>query len=65
MIAQSFHLGKSADSEQMTLALLYPTLLYPVLQVQRELQEVEALIKQSEPIVKHVASKINSLLQLC
>lgn len=35
------------------------------LQVQRELQEVEILIQQSEPIVKQVATKVNSLLQLC
>ena len=56
------------DSEQMSvLTLPCPSLppSLPVLQVERELQEVEALIRQSEPMVKQVATKINSLLQLC
>lgn len=33
--------------------------------VERELKEVEALIRQSEPVVQQVATRINQLLQLC
>lgn len=53
------------ENVSMSLCVLFLDCEVLFFQVERELKEVEVLIRQSEPVVQQVATRINQLLQLC